>query len=63
MRVRLFDLCRGGNYTTWDKIMGNDIGWKEMIYDLSEYVMAFRLNGIAMTLPSISNLCRWGLRK
>ena len=63
MRVRLFSLCRGGNYTTWDKIMDNDIGWKEMIYDLPENVMSFRLNGIAMTLPSISNLCRWGLRK
>ena len=63
MRVRLIDLCRGGHLMTWYRIMGNDLKWKEQIYDLPSNVLSFRLNGISMTLPSISNLRRWGIRK
>ena len=63
MRVRLVDLCRGGNFVAWDRIMDHDISWKEMVFDLSEHVLSFRLNAIAMTLPSWSNLNRWGIKR
>ncbi len=63
MRDRLVTLCRNGNFLTWDSIISDDIGWKEMIYDLSDRVISFRLNAIGMSLPSLSNLKRWGLRK
>ncbi len=63
MRDRLVTLCRNGNFLTWDSIISDDIGWKEMIYDLSDRVISFRLNAIGMSLPSLSNLTRWGLRK
>ena len=63
MRIRLFDLCRGGNFLTWDAIMEHDLSWKEMIYDISEQVLSFKLNATAMTLPSLSNLRRWGIKK
>ena len=33
-----------------------------MIYDLSEVVLAFRLNGMSNSLPSPSNLRRWGVK-
>ena len=63
MRVRLIDLCRGGNFVVWDRIMEHDMTWKEMVFDLSEQVLSFRLNAIAMTLPSWSNLNRWGIKR
>ena len=63
MRILLFSLCRNGNFLTWDIIMNTDLTWKEMIFDLSEHVVSFRYNGISMTLPSESNLRRWGIRR
>ncbi|NQY51597.1 MAG: hypothetical protein HRT91_02760 [Piscirickettsiaceae bacterium] len=63
MRIRLFSLCRNGNFLTWDSIMDTDLTWKEMIFDLSEQVIAFRHNAISMSLPSMSNLRRWGIRR
>ena len=63
MRVRLIDLCRGGNFVVWDRIMEHDMTWKDMGFDLSEQVRSFRLNAIAMTLPSWSNLNRWGIKR
>ena len=63
MRIRLFDMCRNGNFLSWDSIMDSDIGWKEMIFDLSENVVSFRYNAISMSLPSLSNLRIWGIRK
>ena len=62
MRCRLLDLCKNGNFTTWDKLMPSDITWLDMIYDLSEAVLSFRLNGISNSLPSPSNLRRWGVK-
>ena len=58
MRIRLFSLCRNGNFLTWDSIMDTDLTWNEMIFDLSEHVIAFRQNVISMYLPSMSNLRR-----
>ena len=63
MRIRLFNLCRNGNFLTWDNLMDNDISWKEMIFDLSEHVVSFRYNAISMSLPSVSNLRRLGIRR
>ena len=62
MRIRLFDLCQNGYITTWDKIMSSDITWKDMIYDLSDDVISFRINAISRSLPCPSNLRRWGLK-
>jgi len=62
MRIRLLDLCKNGNFTTWDNIMSSDITWKDMIYDLSENVVSFRINAISNCLPSPSNLHRWGIK-
>ena len=53
MRVRLFDLCRGGNFVAWDRIMDHDISWKEMVFDVSEQVLSFRRNAVVMTLPKL----------
>ncbi len=62
-RNRLRALCRGGNVLTWDSIMEHDVSWKELMYDIPEQVLSFRLNGTAMTLPSLSNLRRWGIKR
>ena len=62
MRVRLLNLCKNGNFTTWDNIMSSDITWSDMIHDLSESVLAFRINGISNSLPSPSNLRTWGVK-
>ena len=62
MRIRLCYLCRGGKCLTWDNIMEHDLSWKEMIYDIPEQVLSFKLNATAMTLPSLSNLKRWGIK-
>lgn len=42
--------------------MSSDISWNDMIYDLSEGVLSFRLNAISRSLPCPNNLRRWGLR-
>ena len=42
-----------------DNIMEHDLSWKEMIFDIPEQVLSFKLNATAMTLPSLSNLRRW----
>ena len=43
--------------------MEHDLSWKEMIFDIPEQVLSFKLNATAMTLPSLSNLLRWGIRR
>ena len=53
MRIRLLSLCKNGNFTSWDNIMSSDISWNDMIYDLSENVLAFRINAISCCLPSL----------
>ena len=63
MRIRLYNLCRGGNFLTWDNIMEHDLSWKEMIFDIPESVLSFKLNATAMTLPSLSNLRRWRIKR
>ena len=62
MRVRLYGLCKNGNFTTWDNLMSSDITWSDMIHDLSEAVVSFRINGISNSLPSPSNLRVWGVK-
>ena len=43
--------------------MDHDLSLKEMIVDISEQVFAFKLNVTAMTLTSLSNLRRWGIKR
>ena len=42
--------------------MESDISWISMIHDLSANVLSFRINAIANSLPSPSNLHRWGIK-
>ncbi|NQX92870.1 MAG: hypothetical protein HRT74_12235, partial [Flavobacteriales bacterium] len=62
MRVRLLSLCKNGNFTSWENLMASDISWNDMIYELSENVLSFKINAISNCLPSPSNLHRWGLK-
>ena len=43
--------------------MSSDISWYDMIHDIPEDVLSFRLNAISKALPSPSNLHRWGVKK
>ena len=62
MRIRLMDLVRNGDFVTWDNIISSDIHWYDMIYDLNESVVSFRLNAISNALPSPYNVQKWGLK-
>ena len=62
MRIRLFGLAMNGEFTKWDNLMSSDISWNDLIYDLSEGVLSFRLNAISHALPSPNNLRRWGYK-
>ena len=62
LRIRLLGLCKNGNFTSWDNIMASDISWNDMVYELSENVLSFKINAISNCLPSPSNLHRWGLK-
>ena len=62
MRIRLFGLCMNGEFTKWDNLMSSDITWNDLIYDLSEGVLSFRLNAISNALPCPNNLRRWGFK-
>ena len=62
MRIRLFGLAMNGEFTKWDNLMSSDISWNDLIYDLSEGVLSFRMNAISHALPSPNNLRRWGYK-
>ena len=62
MRRKLYNLCMNGEITTWENIMSSDITWNDLIYDLSEGVLSFRINAISHALPSPNNLRRWGYK-
>ena len=62
MRIRLFNLCMNGELTTWDNIMASDLSWNDLIYDISEDVLSFRLNAMSHALPCPNNLRRWGFK-
>ena len=62
MRIRLFNLCMNGEFTTWDNIISSDINWIDMIYDIPGGVLSFRINAISNALPSPNNLRRWGFK-
>merc|ERR1711994_725479 len=62
MRIRLFNLCMNGEFTTWDNIISSEINWIDMIYDIPGGVLSFRINAISNALPSPNNLRRWGFK-
>merc|ERR1711994_655259 len=45
-----------------DSLMSSDISWNDLIYELSEGVLSFRMNAISNALPSTNNLRRWGFK-
>ena len=55
MRMKLFGLCMNCEFTSWHNLMSSDITWKDLIYDLSEGVLSFRMNAIPLALPSPNN--------
>ena len=60
-KVRLLALTRNSDFVKWDEDMNNNRDWSSQIFGMSPKLLAFVLNGQANTLPSPSNLRRWGL--
>jgi hypothetical protein len=58
--LKLHGLARSGDFLKWDNMMGNQIDWNTQILQMSKEELAFSLNGQALSLPSPSNLRRWG---
>lgn len=42
--------------------MASDLSWNDLIYDISENVLSFRLNAMSHALPCPNNLRRWGFK-
>ena len=58
--LSLQDLARSGDFLKWDNLMNTQSDWNTQILQMSGKELAFTLNGQALTLPSPSNLRRWG---
>jgi hypothetical protein len=58
--LSLQDLARSGDFLKWDNLMSTQTDWNTQILQLSDKELSFTLNGQALTLPSPSNLRRWG---
>jgi hypothetical protein len=59
-KVRLLKLTRNSDFVKWDEDMVTNRDWSSQIFGMSPKLLAFTLNGQANTLPSPSNLRRWG---
>ena len=60
-KVKLLALARNSDFVKWDQDMAANRDWNIQIFNMSPELLAFTLNGQANTLPSPSNLRRWGL--
>ena len=61
--VKLHGLARSGNFLKWDEVMMKQTDWNEQILFMSESEQTFLMNAQGLTLPSASNLHRWGLKR
>jgi hypothetical protein len=61
--LELHDLVRSGNLLKWDDLMATQTDWNTQIMGMSENERSFTLNAQALSLPSPSNLRRWGLHQ
>ena len=59
-KVELLALARNSDFVKWDDRLFSDRNWTSQIFGMSPKLLAFTLNGQANTLPSPSNLRRWG---
>ena len=59
-KVRLLALARNSDFVKWDEEMVTNRDWTSQIFGMSPKLLAFTLNAQANTLPSPSNLRRWG---
>jgi hypothetical protein len=59
-KVKLLALARNSDFVKWDLDMISNRDWTNQIFGMSPELLAFTLNGQANTLPSPSNLRRWG---
>ena len=60
-KVKLLALARNSDFVKWDEDMTTNRDWTSQIFGMSPHLLVFTLNGQANTLPSPSNLRRWGL--
>lgn len=60
-KIRLLTLARNSDFVKWDEEMITNRDWTSQIFGMSPSLLAFTLNSQANTLPSPSNLRRWGL--
>ena len=59
-KIKLLALARNSDYVKWDEDMAANRDWTSQIFGMSPKLLAFTLNAQANTLPSPSNLRRWG---
>jgi hypothetical protein len=59
-KIELLALARNSDFVKWDERLYSDRDWTSQIFGMSPKLLAFTLNGQANTLPSPSNLRRWG---
>ena len=59
-KIELLALARNSDFVKWDERLHTDRDWTSQIFGMSPKLLAFTLNGQANTLPSPSNLRRWG---
>ena len=58
--LSLQDLARSGDFLKWDNLMNTQADWNTQVLRLSGKELSFALNSQSFTLPSPSNLRRWG---
>jgi hypothetical protein len=59
-KIELLALARNSDFVKWDERLCTDRDWTSQIFGMSPKLLAFTLNAQANTLPSPSNLRRWG---
>lgn len=59
-KLELLRLSRNSDYIKWDELISTDRGWHSQVFGMSPELLAFTLNFQTNTLPSPSNLRRWG---
>ena len=61
--LELHNLVLSGNLLKWDDLIATQTDWNTQIMGMSENELSFTLNAQALSLPSPSNLRRWGLHQ
>ena len=62
-KLELLKLARACDFVKWDHLMSVNRDWHSQIFSMSPELLKFTLNAQGSTLPSPSNLRRWGSSK